>query len=576
MAKTIGGRRLRAGGRRKGLRRSLELMSLLTMLLVLAACGSQTPEAEGLSTQAAAKTFYVATNGKDSNSGTVSTAPLATISNAIRKAQSSRSQGTVDVIVAAGTYRQAVEVNDASTGSLITVKGPGAVISGSDIYPKANWESRGNGVWRHRWYKNWPTTSDDYTPAMAKRRECVFNSGQLLEQVNSGAALTQNNTFKVEEGEDYLYIKVSTFGTVEVCVRPTLWSLSGTRNLLVKDLTFQHAASTWKEAAVLARSDQTYDGITARFNGQAGLHLLSNDSAVLSRPMSDCVHNHASCDIMVRNSKFNENGFSGIVGYQIKDSMVTFSEASKNNWRGAWAEHYTWDTGNKVLGVRNLIVSYNKFMDNESNGWWCDTDCAEIDFYGNIVTGNRENGIMVELSQGPFKIHDNTFNDNGKADVLCSTVDGCMVYDNKNKVQDGKSYTFEVLQVINTARCIITTNDQNNYYCSDKDRNSDTRSYWDNPFNMEQNYYPHSTGFDVHGNDYKQVFFQATSKGKLEHTRDTAVSWTGNDYNEAGTDKVKIVEQNGNTITRSVTMSEQQFRNDPSYTWPGFTWLAFD
>ena len=498
---------------------------------------------------------YVSPNGDDGADGLTPETAYKTIKKAVDVAQARRGQNKATVIaVLQGTYRQAVEDYDTSTGPQITVKGPDAVISGSDVYTA--WSNSNNSTVHtyNDWTFNWgDQDTKGHGDRMITRRECVFNDGQLLRQVRRGETLT-TNTFKVDEPNDKLLINVPSRGVVEVCVRPTLWNLPKTRNLLVEGLTFQHAATEWYKAAVLARSGQTYDGITVRWNGQSGLELQSNDPAVLSSPMSNCVSNDGACDIIVKNSYFNDNGFSGVIGFKVKDSMLRFSEVSRNNWRGDWWGHYTWDTGNKVLGVRNLVVRYNKFLDNKSNGWWCDTDCVNVDFYGNIVEGNREHGVMVELSQGPLKIHDNTFRNNGVSDILCSTVDRCIVHDN-NMREGGGSHIF---QVTNSKRCIVA---QTGTKCFADDQNP---TYWQNPFNLTENYYPKSAGFDVQDNSYKQVFFESMSDGEIAFTRDNAVVWTRNDENEGAADKVKV-RQNGSP---DATYTEQEFRN--RYNWSSF------
>ena len=523
------------------------------VLLMLAACGTQTPEAEGLSTQAAARTYYVATNGKDTNSGTTASAPLATIGAAVDKAQSSRSQGSVDVVVAAGAYRQTVDDTTSSSGPLITVKGAGATLSGSDVYPKAEWTNEGGGLWSHRWDNNWtPTKVDSHSSIMAQRRECVFHNGQLLRQLETNKPLT-NNTFKVDETANKLYIKVSTFGTVEVCTRDTLWKLSQTRNLRVEGLTFQHAASTFSNPAVVAYSGQTFDGVTVQWNGQAGLKLQGNDSGVAidTDPDAPATHTDAcdlngQCDIIVRNSHLNDNGFSGLTGFGVRNSLVEDSAWSRNNWRGNWWGHHGWDTGNKILHVRGLILRRNTVEDNFSSGWWCDTNCMNVRLYDNTFRGNRV-GVNLELSQGPFEVHDNTFVGNTYPDpaypnhgsgttydVNCSSTDRCHIV---NNAMDG------VLQVTQASRC---------YQIKDVICNKDVNTFMQNPFNLADNYYPHSLGFIVTGNDYRQVLFEFMDDCELAVTRTGTLrppACTSQQISDKHLDKDEGV-QNGGAVWR--------------------------
>ena len=472
------------------------LLMFASVCLLLAACSTQTPQEEGLSTQAATTTFYVATNGKDTNNGTSTTTPLATVYQAIIKARGSRSSGPVDIIVAPGTYRQAVDDSDdslaPSKGALITVKGAGAIVSGSDIYTDWTPTSSGGATHIHSWGFNWGQTTPDDGDPMITRVECVFNNGQLLRQVKRGETLT-TNTFKIDEPNGDIYINVPSLGKVEVCVRPTLWKLYSTRNLVVEGLTFQHAASSFKQSAVFAYSGQIYDGITVQWNGQAGVQLLGLKSDTTN----------SNYNFVIRNSRLNNNGFAGLIGVGVRDTLVEGNQISFNNWRGAWWEHYGWDTGNKILGVRHLVLRNNLIEGNKSPGWWCDTDCMDVEVYGNTFKNNRV-GMNVELSQGPFEIHNNTFTGSTYYDINCDLVDGCHVKDN--------SMTSSLKVKSGGTRCIASLTDGAG--CNGN------KQYWNNPFSLTKDYYPSLLGFDIQRNTYKQIIFEYVDNNKLKVMRE--------------------------------------------------------
>ena len=380
-------------------------------------------------------------------------------------------------------YRQSVENWTSSNGPPIIVKGPEATLSGSEVY--TDWESEGGNVYSHPWEHDWgftarPTSPYEEVDPMIARKECVFNDGRLLRQVRSRDALREDS-FYVNEKRNRLFIDVSNLGAVEVCERAKLWQTNRTKNLRVEGLTFQHAASPWDEAAVYVRDFQTFDGVTAKWNSQTGVHMHGEG-------------------MVIRNSRMNDNGFSGLTGYGVKNSLVENSEWSRNNWRGDWWDHYTWDTGNKTLHVRGLTLRGNIIRDNKSSGWWCDTNCKDVDFYGNTVEGNWENGLFLELSQGPFRVYNNVFRNN-KYDVTCSTVDNCLI---TNNVMAG------VLRVVQSERVI---------------RRSDS------PFSM-RNYHPESKGFHVEGNTYDYTYFEYVSDSTIKVIKRNAVAWTNNKTND--------------------------------------------
>ena len=440
------------------------------LLTLLSACAVQapgvtfsvpSPVSDVLPTSS--PTLYVSTNGSDKNEGDTPENALATLERALEVAQARREQGGATLInVAPGIYRQSVENWTASSGPPIIVRGLEAVVSGSEVY--TDWQDEGANVYSHTWTHDWgfpakPTNPYEDVNPMIARKECVFNDGKLLRQVASKGAL-EPNTFFVNEKRNTLLINVSKLGKTEVCERAELWKVNRTRNLRVEGLTFQHAASAWGEAAVYGRDAQTFAGVTVRWNSQAGLNL------------------HGS-SVVVLNSRMNDNGFSGLIGYGVENGLVENSEWSRNNWRGDWWDHHGWDTGNKMLGVRNLTLRGNHIEGNLSPGWWCDTDCMNIEIYNNTFRNNRA-GLNLELSQGPFEVYNNTFEGNTHHDLHCDTVDRCHV---KNNAMEG------AFKVTVSKRCIVSQRDGRG--CG-RYNNEQT---WGNPFKPEKRLLPLGAGF---------------------------------------------------------------------------------
>ena len=476
---------------RKQVLQRLKLAYAPLLLFVLAACAVQAPQATfsvptavAATPPASSGTLYVSTEGSDRASGETPEAAFATLGHALDVAQARRKRGGATVVnVLPGTYRQSVENWTESNGPPIIIRGPEAVVSGSDVY--TDWENEGANVYSHAWTHDWgfpakPTNPYEDVNPMIARKECVFNGGKLLRQVRGKDGLKED-TFFVDEKRNKLFINVSNLGIVEVCERAELWKANRTKNLRVEGLTFQHAASAWGESAVYVRAFQTYDGVTVRWNSQTGVHANGEG-------------------IVIRNSRMNDNGFSGLTGYAVKDSLIEDSEWSRNNWRGDWWGHYGWDTGNKVLGVRGLTLRGNLIEGNMSPGWWCDTDCMGVEVYNNTFRNNRA-GINLELSQGPFDVYNNTFSGNTYYDINCATVDRCRV---KNNIMEG------ALKVSLDGRCITA-----------RGRRADcSKQPWRNPFKLRKSYYPSLLGFEIEGNTYNQVVFEYVDDQELEIMRD--------------------------------------------------------
>ena len=222
---------------------------------------------------------------------------------------------------------------------------------------------------------------------------------------------------------------------------------------------------------------------------------------------------------------------------------------SRNGWRGfVWWGKYSPDSGNKILHVRGLILRNNTFADNWSPAWWCDTDCMNVRIYDNTFTGNHV-GINLELSQGPFEVYRNTFVGNTYSDpqnhpnhgtntgydVNCSTTDRCHIH---NNTVDG------ILNIVQDNRCF--------QFDGNVCKGPPAPYPMHNPFNIADNYYPHSLNFSVKNNGFRQIVFEYTDDCELAVIRTgtlnpTACNGVTNQFlnkNEGGEQRqIGVVEQ---------------------------------
>ena len=203
--------------------------------------------------------IYVSVSGSDSNPGTVSS-PLRTVQRAVEVAKVHNANNKpVTITLSAGTYREAVEWSRSGSTTdapIVFQASPlgSAIISGSDVFTNWNPESQPN-LYSHVWTNNWGVKSWLGAPSLevARRRELVFINGELLTQVTSFNALT-DNSFYVDETADKLYIQTTSNpneSRVEVGVRKGIFVIRWLKNVTVKGIVFQHDTTPADSCAVL-------------------------------------------------------------------------------------------------------------------------------------------------------------------------------------------------------------------------------------------------------------------------------------------------------------------------------------
>jgi parallel beta-helix repeat protein len=96
----------------------------------------------------------------------------------------------------------------------------------------------------------------------------------------------------------------------------------------------------------------------------------------------------------------------GPVGVVIEHSEIAFNNTRQLSVVG--------DAGGTKFsgGTRGMIVRHNDVHDNYGQGLWWDTNARNAKIYGNMIYGNRNAGILYEMSFGGTKIHHNTLTDN--------------------------------------------------------------------------------------------------------------------------------------------------------------------
>ncbi|WP_168186356.1 right-handed parallel beta-helix repeat-containing protein [Hydrocoleum sp. CS-953] len=331
----------------------------------------------------------------DTNPGTEEL-PLKTLNKATEIARKNyqNNLGT-KAIIYPGIYRESVELiiqsNNSNVPIIFEAKEPGKVIvSGSDIWN--NWTQYQNSkIYTHNWPYKWeipdnPWPNNVEVTPIVRRKEIAFINSKLLKQKLSLAELTEGS-FYISDEEDKIYIFPElgidiNNSIIEVGIRNSLFLSKGFNNLVIRGITFQHASSNFRDAAVSIRSGKNILVENSQFlwNNWQGLHIR------------DCEN------LIVRKITANYNGQRGVGGYKLRNTLYEDVETSYNNWRGDWGGFYGWDAGHKFFYLRNVTFRRYTAVGNMAAGLWLDLDNSNVWIDQAYICDNFHTGLYIEVS----------------------------------------------------------------------------------------------------------------------------------------------------------------------------------
>jgi len=402
----------------------IEFTSLLDAALVvialLSACacgGSSTVHAQGVTSRTSAYTVLAVDqnlvsvvvnvdqnnpSASDNNPGTAAL-PYRTIAAALRSADKLVHEGLgAKVEIHSGVYREALALSPAAASVVapLVIEGDGnPIVSGADVW--TGWQRQGNtGTWTHAWPYQWGNAP--YPPGwegnvvlqpIVTRREMVIVNGLSLTEVLSPQSLTAG-TFLVSESAGTITVMVSpavdlNSATVEIAVRPSLLQVQGRTNVVVSGITFQYANTPLPNGAVIVNNSAKVlvQNCTFVWNNWDGMDVTSSQ------------------DIDISGVLANNNGGSGMSGYQILRLRVDSSQTSSNNWRGAMGGFTGWDVaGSKFELIHNGLFRNYTSLNNQARGFWLDTDDLNVAIESSRFENNLLDGIFFEANQGPLSV----------------------------------------------------------------------------------------------------------------------------------------------------------------------------
>lgn len=223
--------------------------------------------------------------------------------------------------------------------------------------------------------------------------EAVFVDDRPLKRVPAMAALTAD-TFYIDHERSTLHLAVDPAGRkVELAVTPFAFESTAT-DVLIRNVTVEKFASPAQKGAIHGREGLrwTVSDCEVRLNSGAGISIGTGGRV-------------RGCDI-------DNNGQIGIEG-KGGDILIEANRIWSNNIHGFDA---TWEAGGvKIAMSDGVTFRTNHVHDNDGPGLWCDIDCRNVLYEGNLVERNRDIGIFHEISFEAV-IRDNVLRHNGLGD----------------------------------------------------------------------------------------------------------------------------------------------------------------
>ena len=336
---------------------------------------------------------YVATNGSDSNAGTIGS-PFATVAHAIAVAPVS---GTI--VVRAGVYHESFQTP--ATANACTVQAyPGEAVWFDGSQQITTWTQAGS-TWVHtgiptKFYRSgtagWTIPSGAVIGGdpTADLSDQVFFDGNRLQQVADGTT-PLTGQFSVNY----------TANTITIADNPSGHEVrvSDLRSLIVATVPV-----SWKGVGVRRYSPDYTNAVPAPFyyGGNSGGSLFEN---VYVETSAICGFSINKPNCTIRNCTVANCTYSGIFSYQgdgiVIDSCV-IRDINQGQFKTQPQSAGIKITNNVGPTVVNTLVtsSLPNALTNRANGIWTDVSCVQVTIARNSIVGNHSVGIAYEESAG--------------------------------------------------------------------------------------------------------------------------------------------------------------------------------
>jgi len=357
-------------------------------------------------------TYYVATNGVDTNPGT-SALPYATIQMGLSMAQPGDT-----VSLAAGTYRQSPHfVRSGTLDHSIGLRATGSakvIIQGSALVTGFTLSS-GSTYVKTGWTTYFPPNDPNQTDARKLPRDQMFVDGTYIPEATSVATMTAGS-FYDDHTNSKLYLWLAAGDNpsshqVEADNSESILSDTGFNYIVIQDLQFQYCANQPQLGMVkLAGSNCTIRNCIFQYAAGAGLFFNGNN-------------------ILVQSCQFNNNTQEGFSSSSCNSVTMEDCISNDNNTEPDKTFDSGWEAGAcKISRSTNYLLENHSSTGNKGPGVWFDIDNEHATIKGCFSTGNTE-GIQYEISYTALIIN-NICTDNSDCGFLISSSAGNYVANN--------------------------------------------------------------------------------------------------------------------------------------------------
>jgi len=256
---------------------------------------------------------------------------------------------------------------------------------------------------------------------------CTFPEGFFIDDRSLSQVLSKE---RVEAGRFYFdyasgrifFVDDPTGHKVEATVAAFAFD-SAAPNVLIRNVTVEKYSSVAGKGAIQGKAGPGWvvENCEVRLNSGAGIVI--------------------GTDGRVRGCNVHQNGQLGIAG-QGKDILIENNRIWENNTHGF---DFKWEAGGvKVVVSDGVVFRGNHVHDNVGPGLWCDIECRNVVYEGNLVERNHDAGIFHEISYKAI-IRDNVLRYNGFGhrkwfwgpEVLVAASQDVEVYGNRLTIAAG-------------------------------------------------------------------------------------------------------------------------------------------
>jgi len=351
------------------------------------------------------------------------------------------------VILREGVYREEVNVIKPRTASATILEGEGkVVISGADVW--TDWTEE-DGLLFAEWPYDWGLAAYDnhykIKNDLGRRCEIVRVNDSRLTQVASKNEVT-DGSFWVDEEGDRLWMKLPKDLTledavVEVSVRQQLFWARQVNNLVLRNLTFAHAANGVQHEVegrfAVAVFGNSASGSHHELENVSHHLLIENCHFTGNNSSGATIGNYHH--VRLHRSSFSDNGNTGTSPSRMRYLEISECRFNDNNWRvGGYGKFYDWaPAGTKIWQCADVLIRDSEFLRNKAAGLWLDWQHERFVIRNIKANDNYSAGLYIEASIGPFLVADSEFKRNGHTAYHGTNHGGVLIAESRHVTLTG-------------------------------------------------------------------------------------------------------------------------------------------